>query len=286
MKFSEDCQKSVHEIFAKSSRNVRSNPVLQIFTKFVPNTENCNSLVLLKLELEMEFHSPRKLRTNQKITRCACPGRQNISEWRKRGTARNKTTKGFWFVARAINGDFRSMSNDLVEIIVDQHPGWLRFIGSRRAGPSSRQDSDPAAPFSSPFSIRFLPGCTSFHRRDTTSCFLSSAFHFFHPRHLPPFPSTISISVFGGFFCTSHGPIYSRIFKFVLVFGTILRVPENCDENCSISRSNSRIMERWDCGLVLLWFRRSQETCSKSFVAILQTSIWNHSSYCILIVLL
>lgn len=31
------------------------------------------------------------------------------------------------------------MSNDLVEIIVDQHPGWLRFIGSRRAGPSSRR---------------------------------------------------------------------------------------------------------------------------------------------------
>lgn len=252
MEFSEDCQKSVHEIFTKSSRNIRTNPVLQIFTKFFPNTKNCYSLVLLKSELEMEFHSPRSsLRIKRSRDAHVQEGR-NISESRKRGTARNKTTKGFWFVARAINGDFRSMSNDSVKIIVDQHPGWLRFIGSRRAGPSSRQDSDPAAPFSSPFSIRFLPGCTSFHRRYTTSCFLSLAFHFFHPRRLPPFPSTISISVFRGFFCTSHGPIYSRIFKFVLVFRTTLRVPENCDENCSISRSNSRIMELWDCGLVLL----------------------------------
>lgn len=75
MKFSEDCQKSIHEIFAKSSRNVRTNPVPQIFTKFFSNTGNCNSLVLLKLELEMEFHSPRKFPTNQKITRRTCPGR-------------------------------------------------------------------------------------------------------------------------------------------------------------------------------------------------------------------
>ena len=61
---------------------------------------------------------------------------------------------------------------------------------------------------------------------------------------LPLLLSAISISIFVDFYSGGRPSTHESTSLSSCSWAAV-GVPENCDENCSISRSNSRIMDRW-----------------------------------------